>query len=87
MSTAAVALNEIEADATTKSSAADGEDLMSSLKSAIAIRDTETETTAEVPVAAKPVLVPKSGRRPDNRITSRVEAALDVEFANGSMPA
>jgi len=33
------------------------------------------------------MLVPKIGKRVDDNVTRRVEAALDVDFANGSMPA
>jgi hypothetical protein len=61
---------------------------MSSLKSAIAILANEPETTVEnQSVNAKPVLVSNRGNRRDNHITRRVEAVLDVDFANGSMPA
>jgi hypothetical protein len=61
---------------------------MSSLKSAIAILENEPEMTVEnQPITAKPVLVSNRGNRRDNQITRRVEAALDFEFANGSMPA
>lgn len=63
---------------------------MSSLKSALAILGNETDTAAEAQTATrpgKPVLVANTGNRPDNRITRRVEAALDGDFANGSMPA
>ncbi|HZD32811.1 MAG TPA: hypothetical protein VE779_14265 [Candidatus Angelobacter sp.] len=34
----------------------------------------------------KPFVVSNTGKRGDN-FTSRVEAALDLDFANGSMPA
>jgi hypothetical protein len=61
---------------------------MSSLKSAVAILEQETNTaTAETGKPARPVLVPKAGKRADNYVTRRVEAALDADFANGSMPA
>ena len=61
---------------------------MSSLKSAIAVLEHETNiVTAETAKPARPVLVPKIGKRADNVITRRVEAALDADFANGSMPA
>jgi hypothetical protein len=61
---------------------------MSSLKSAIAILANEPETTAEaIAKSSGPMLVPNTGKRIANRITRRVEAVLDVDFANGSMPA
>jgi hypothetical protein len=58
---------------------------MSSLKSAIAIL--ENEPNATTAVAGMPVLVPNTGKRADDTVTRRVEAALDSDFANGSMPA
>ena len=61
---------------------------MSSLKSAVAILEREPNTVAiDTGKQAGPVLVSKAGKRVDNYVTSRVEAALDAEFANGSMPA
>ena len=62
---------------------------MSSLKYAIVEDETNTSTAEARATAgpAGPVLVANAGNRPDNRITRRVEAALDVDFANGSMPA
>jgi len=64
---------------------------MSSLRNAAAILETETNTpVAEAQAAerqAGPVLVTSPGKRSDNVITRRVEAALDADFANGSMPA
>jgi hypothetical protein len=61
---------------------------MSSLKSAIAILETESNSlTPETGKSTGPVLVTNSARRVDNRVTRRVEAALDADFANGSMPA
>ncbi|MGA9565631.1 MAG: hypothetical protein WBS19_08925 [Candidatus Korobacteraceae bacterium] len=36
---------------------------------------------------AKPYLVPEAAQGSDNVITRRVEAVLDAQFANGSMPA
>ena len=62
--------------------------LMSSLKSAVAVLEREANTVAlDTGKQTGPVLVPKVGKRVDNYVTSRVEAALDAEFANGSMPA
>jgi len=62
--------------------------LMSSLKSAVAILEQETNTViAETEKPARPMLVPKIGKRVDDNVTRRVEAALDVDFANGRMPA
>ena len=62
--------------------------LMSSLKSAVAVLEREANTVAvDTGKQTGPVLVPKAGKRVDNYVTSRVEAALDAEFANGSMPA
>jgi hypothetical protein len=61
---------------------------MSSLKSAVAILEQEMNTaTVETGKPARPVLVSKIGKRHDNSVTRRVEAALDADFANGSMPA
>ena len=61
---------------------------MSSLKSAVAVLEWEPNTVAvDTGKQAGPVLVPKAGKRVDNYVTSRVEAALDAEFAVGSMPA
>jgi len=64
---------------------------MSSLKNAVAILENETNTPVAgaqaVERQAGPVLVTSAGKRPDNVITRRVEAALDADFANGSMPA
>ena len=62
--------------------------LMSSLKSAVAVLEREPNTVAiDTGKQTGPVLVPKAGKRVDNYVTSRVEAALDAEFAVGSMPA
>ena len=62
--------------------------LMSSLKSAVAILEHEPNTvTAETGKPTGPVLVPNSAKRVDDYVTRRVEAALDADFANGSMPA
>jgi hypothetical protein len=62
--------------------------VMSSLKSAVPILDYETNAaTVEAGTPARPVLVPKTSKRADNFFTRRVEAALDADFANGSMPA
>ena len=64
---------------------------MSSLKSAVAILANQPDTlTAEAHTDIRPgklVLVTSTGNRPENQITYRVEAALDADFANGSMPA
>jgi hypothetical protein len=61
---------------------------MSSLKSAIAVLEQEPDTiTAETGKAAGPVLVSKASKRVDDHITRRVQAALDADFTNGSMPA
>jgi hypothetical protein len=61
---------------------------MSSLKSAIAILEDETNTaTAETASSSRPMLVPKISKRADNYVTRRVEAVLDADFANGNMPA
>jgi hypothetical protein len=58
------------------------------MKSAVAILENESNTvTAETRKSVRPVLVPKTTKPVDNNITRRVEAALDVDFANGSMPA
>ena len=68
--------------------ASEKEVLMSSLKSAVAVLEREPNTVAvDTGKQAGPVLVPKAGKRIDNYVTSRVEAALDADFANGSMPA
>jgi hypothetical protein len=40
-----------------------------------------------VEMAAKPYLVSNAPQGTDNVITRRVEAVLDAQFANGSMPA
>jgi hypothetical protein len=62
--------------------------LMSSLKSAIAIPEQDSNTArAKTGMPARPALVHNAGKRADNTLTRRVDAALDVEFANGSMPA
>jgi len=64
---------------------------MSSLKNAVAILENETYmAVAEGPTGERqtgPVLVTSAGKRSDNVISRRVEAALDADFANGSMPA
>jgi hypothetical protein len=60
---------------------------MSSLKSAIAILEQETSSTTSDAITAGPVLVRNSHKPVDSYLTRRVEAALDVDFANGSMPA
>ena len=61
---------------------------MSSLKSAVAILEHETNiATADVERPSRPMLVPKTAKRVDDFVTRRVEAALDADFANGSMPA
>jgi hypothetical protein len=68
--------------------ASEKEVLMSSPKSAVAVLEREPNTVAvDTGKQAGPVLVPKAGKRVDNYLTSRVEAALDADFANGSMPA
>jgi len=68
--------------------ASEKEVLMSSPKSAVAVLEREPNTVAvDTGKQAGPVLVPKAGKRADNYLTSRVEAALDADFANGSMPA
>jgi hypothetical protein len=62
--------------------------LMSSMKSAIAILEQESNTvTAVTGKPARPILVPKAGKATDNYVTRRVEAVLDADFTNGSMPA
>lgn len=62
--------------------------LMSSLKSAVAILELETNAvTVETEKPARPMLVPKGSKPVDNFVTRRVEAALNADFANGSMPA
>jgi hypothetical protein len=40
-----------------------------------------------VEALAKPYLVSNAAQGKDNVITRRVEAVLDAQFANGSMPA
>jgi hypothetical protein len=61
---------------------------MSSLKSAVAVLEWEPNTVAvDAGTQAGPVLVPNAGKPVENYVTSRVEAALDADFANGSMPA
>jgi len=61
---------------------------MSSLKSAVAVLEREPNTVAvDTGKQPGPVLVPNAGKRVDKYVTSRVEAALDADFANGSMPA
>lgn len=40
-----------------------------------------------VETSAKPYLVSNATQGKDNAVTRRVEAVLDVQFANGSMPA
>jgi hypothetical protein len=62
---------------------------MSNLNYAIVETETEiisgaTQATAE---QAKPFLVSDESERSGNWFTSRVQAALDAELANGSMPA
>jgi hypothetical protein len=56
---------------------------MSSLQYAIVENETETAIT-NVPV--RPYLVPQ-GQADSAPLTRRVEAALDADFAHGSMPA
>ena len=61
---------------------------MSSLKSAVAVLEREQHTVAvDAGKQSRPVLLPNAGKRVDNYLTSRVQAALDADFANGSMPA
>jgi hypothetical protein len=61
---------------------------MSNLKSAVAVLEREPHTVAvDAGKQSRPVFVPNVGKRVDNYVTSRVEAALDADFANGSMPA
>ena len=61
---------------------------MSGLKSAVAVLEREPNAVAvDTKKQTGPVLVPKAGKRVDNYVTGRVEAALDADFANGSMPA
>ena len=60
---------------------------MSSLKSAVAILDETNTVASETGKPTGPVLVTKPGKRIDDYVTRRVEAALDADFANGSMPA
>ena len=51
-----------------------------------AVIETEvSEFVVEVP--AKPYLVSNAAQGKDNAVTRRVEAVLDAQFVNGSMPA
>jgi len=62
--------------------------LLSGLKSAVAVLERELNSVAvDTGTQSGPVLVANAGKRVDNYLTSRVEAALDADFANGSMPA
>lgn len=66
---------------------------MSNLKYAILENEAETETEMTSAAAqttaeyAKPFLVYDEPERSGNWFTRRVQAALDAELANGSMPA
>ena len=71
-----------------KPEASEKEVLVSGLKSAVAVLEREPNTVAvDTKKQTGPVLVLKAGKRVDNYVTGRVEAALDADFANGSMPA
>jgi len=62
---------------------------MSNLKYAI-IEEEVVVSTADSPAAQpprKPYIIAKLGERFENVLTRRVEAALDKDFAHGSMPA
>ena len=57
-------------------------------KSAVAVLEPEPNTVAvDTGKQLGQVLVPNAGKRVDNYVTRRVQAALDADFANGSMSA
>ena len=60
---------------------------MSGQKSAFAIPEQDSNTAKVKAGPAGPALGHNAGKRADNTLTRRVEAALDADFANGSMPA
>ena len=74
---------------TTKTSASDVEESMSNLKYAIVEEEMETASgnAAAVENRRKPFMVIEGQKRSGDTLTRRVEAALDADFANGSMPA
>ena len=62
---------------------------MSNLKYAIVEEEMVTSTVDSVADEKhpKPFVLAEGRKRPDGSLTRRVEAALDADFANGSMPA
>ena len=62
---------------------------MSNLKYAIVDEEVEATTgnAAGVEQRPKPFMVIEGQKRSGDTLTRRVEAALDADFANGSMPA
>lgn len=60
---------------------------MSSLKYAILDEEIEEIVSYDWGTDPKPFVVAQRSKDSDKTLTSRVEAVLDREFANGSMPA
>lgn len=60
---------------------------MSNLKYAILDEEIEEIVSSAWGTDPKPFVVAQRNKNSDNALTRRVEAALDREFANGSMPA
>lgn len=59
---------------------------MSNLKYAV-FEEEVAASAVEPSGSTKPYIITKLGQRLENVLTRRVEAALDADFANGSMPA
>ena len=89
MDVVAVLCTWIEATTTSKTSASDVEESMSNLKYAIVEEEIVAATVDSVAAEKhpKPFVVSSGPSRSGDTLTRRVEAALDADFANGSMPA
>ena len=89
MSSPAVACKQMEARASGIKAGLKQEESMSNLKYAIVEEEMITSTVDSVTDEKhpKPFVVSHGRKQSGDALTRRVESALDIDFANGSMPA
>ena len=89
MKAPAIRLSWIEAGAGAIKAASRGEEMMSNLKYALVEEEMVATTVDSVAREKhpKPFVVSSDRERLHGTLTDRAEAALDSDFANGSMPA